>query len=166
VWRDVKRLRGSSAVADHVCVDCLALSPGSRPPRPRPTNGKPRAPRCATHEKGEKKRVKAANQARYREKTYGLTAEDHAALLEYQGGRCAICQVARGVVKALAVDHDHACCPGPISCGKCVRGLCCGQCNQIILGRYPPEALLRAAAYLAGDNPATRLRKTGRWPVK
>lgn len=152
-------------MANHICIDCLALPQGKRPPRPRPTNGKPRAPRCATHEKDELRRVKAANQARNWQKTYGLSGADYAKLLAFQGGKCAICQKARGVVKALAVDHDHSCCPGPISCGRCVRGLCCGPCNQVILGRYPPEALQRAVAYLQGDNPATRLRATGSWPV-
>lgn len=39
----------------------------------------------------------------------------------------------------LAVDHDHDCCPGVRSCGLCVRGLLCMQCN--------------AAAGLLGDEP-------------
>lgn len=29
----------------------------------------------------------------------------------------------------LNVDHDHSCCPGLKSCGKCVRGIVCGSCN-------------------------------------
>lgn len=29
----------------------------------------------------------------------------------------------------LVVDHDHACCPGATSCGLCIRGLLCTQCN-------------------------------------
>ena len=29
----------------------------------------------------------------------------------------------------LTVDHDHRCCPGPVSCGRCVRGLICTYCN-------------------------------------
>lgn len=30
----------------------------------------------------------------------------------------------------LVVDHDHTCCPGSVSCGRCVRGFLCGHCNR------------------------------------
>lgn len=30
------------------------------------------------------------------------------------------------------VDHDHNCCRGKQSCGKCVRGVLCIQCNKAI----------------------------------
>src|SRR6266496_914731 len=32
----------------------------------------------------------------------------------------------------LTIDHDHDCCPGSASCGKCIRGFLCGLCNSAI----------------------------------
>jgi Recombination endonuclease VII. len=46
----------------------------------------------------------------------------------------------------LCVDHDHSCCPGSTSCGKCVRGFLCTHCNKGI-GHFSDEpARVRAAA--------------------
>lgn len=30
------------------------------------------------------------------------------------------------------MDHDHGCCTGNYSCGKCLRGILCGSCNQVL----------------------------------
>lgn len=81
--------------------------------------------------------------------TFGLQPGQYAALLAHQGGRCFICH-RRPVSKRLAVDHDHSCCPGPTSCGKCVRGLLCRNCNRDVLGHLKDdvEALQRAIDYL------------------
>ena len=82
-------------------------------------------------------------------KRYGLTAEAYAAIQTFQGGRCAICQIATGASKALAVDHNHSCCPGNQSCGKCIRGLLCSTCNQLLgFARDNPEMFKRAILYL------------------
>ena len=61
---------------------------------------------------------------------HAISADEYDALLEEQGGRCAICRREPGVA-SLAVYHDHACCPGKgKSCGKCIRGLLCEDCNR------------------------------------
>jgi hypothetical protein len=83
------------------------------------------------------------------ERVYGLTPEEYARLYEHQGRRCAICRRATGATKRLAVDHDHGCCPGPSSCGRCVRGLLCSVCNDLMgHARDDPAFFHRAVDYL------------------
>jgi len=83
------------------------------------------------------------------QKTYGITIAQYEAIKELQGGRCAICQIASGASKHLAVDHDHKCCAGETSCGKCVRGLLCSRCNQGLgFARDNIEHFQRAIDYL------------------
>ena len=61
---------------------------------------------------------------RYR-KMYQITLDQYEALLASQDGGCAIC----GSAEYLHIDHDHGCCPGKVSCGRCVRGILCAACN-------------------------------------
>jgi hypothetical protein len=73
-------------------------------------------------------------------KKFGLTVDQYTALLESQGGRCAICRrIDPG--RALSVDHDH-------QSGR-VRGLLCSSCN-VLLGhaREDPTTLVAAITYL------------------
>lgn len=65
--------------------------------------------------------------------TFGIESSVYDSMLKLQGGRCALCN-RKPQSQRLAVDHDHACCPGPISCGNCIRGLVCKSCNLDILG--------------------------------
>jgi hypothetical protein len=60
---------------------------------------------------------------------YGLSLDRYQALLAAQNGKCANLGCKSETPKRFHVDHNHACCPGRRSCGKCVRGLLCGPCN-------------------------------------
>ena len=70
---------------------------------------------------------------------YGITIADYNAILERQGGVCAICKKHPG--ETLCVDHCHA-------TGK-VRGLLCRKCNAAIgFLEDDPRNARAAAAYL------------------
>jgi hypothetical protein len=100
-------------------------------------------------------RERAAISATFLAKKYGMTVQDYKNMLETQNGVCAICtrpersRDATGKVRPLSVDHDHACCSGSVSCGKCVRGLLCNDCNTGI-GKFSDDInrLTSAVAYL------------------
>jgi hypothetical protein len=140
------------------CRDCVTefgvVASGGKvffPPahhRPRPVVEESGG-RCATHWRNEKKRRKGSAHEKRVQKVYGLAAGDYDRLYEFQGGRCAICQVATGATKKLAVDHDH-------HSGE-ARGLLCSVCNKL-LGhlRDDLDAVLRIYIYLKNP-PAARL---------
>lgn len=75
---------------------------------------------------------------------YGVTQKWYA---EQAADGCSICGVTD---RTFHVDHDHGCCPGARSCGKCVRGLLCSQCNQA-LGLFGDntDVLSKAIEYLS-----------------
>lgn len=63
-------------------------------------------------------------------KKYGLTREQYMSILESQNYVCKLCQKPEiSLRRRLSVDHDHNCCDGAFSCGKCIRGLLCHHCN-------------------------------------
>lgn len=94
---------------------------------------------------------KTASNRKYRLSKYGLDEDSYQAILAAQDNKCAICkrEGLNASEKELAIDHDHACCPGNRSCGECVRGLLCQVCNQA-LGMFQDseEILLSAIQYL------------------
>lgn len=113
--------------------------------RPTPHPG----PRCATCNRAVRKGRRDAAWEKRLWETYHLTPDQYWAIYEAQGGKCVVCRRATGATKRLAVDHDHLCCKGPTSCGKCVRGLLCSIDNKWIGHiRDDPEAADRAAGYL------------------
>lgn len=110
---------------------------------------------CKT--KAHRKRSSATQQSRKGQKTrrlYRLSDSDWARLIIAQDSLCALCGKperqlsSRGVVIELAVDHDHGCCPGKRSCGKCIRGALCSHCNKQ-LGWVEAIGLDLIAGYLA-----------------
>lgn len=103
----------------------------------------------ATNEamKAKRRAEYAANKDRWvrewRLRLYGLTTEQHAAMLTEQRGCCPICQVAfdPNRPRHQHIDHDHA--------TGTVRGILCNDCN-LGLGRFKdsPANLSGATAYL------------------
>lgn len=78
---------------------------------------------------------------------FRMSPEHFEQMLRLQDNRCACCEVE--FVETPHVDHDHACCAGAKTCGKCIRGLLCRRCN-CGLGSFRdnPDLLGKALAYL------------------
>lgn len=78
---------------------------------------------------------------------YGLSLDQWDALIERQGGACAVCghvpDGSRGKRdNRLHVDHDHK--------SNMVRALLCHQCNVLIgYAKECPDRLRKAASYVA-----------------
>lgn len=83
---------------------------------------------------------------------YRISDERYQELLSIQDFRCGICKEhQRDLKKSLGVDHDHNCCPGKKSCGKCIRGLLCQKCNMGIGLLSDDKNILNSAIiYLGG----------------
>lgn len=73
---------------------------------------------------------------------YNLSPEEY---YKFIAGGCDSCGSPHGA----AIDHDHSCCPGQITCGKCIRGVLCRRCNTVegIL-KNNPECLYGLVAYM------------------
>lgn len=79
---------------------------------------------------------------------YKLSREQYIDMMLGQDFRCPICADPVGAGDWI-VDHDHSCCPGEKSCGKCVRSLIDKKCNGLLgLAMDNVATLTRAQAYL------------------
>lgn len=92
--------------------------------------------------------VKARWRKAYRLRRYNITQKQFDWLLEVQGYACAMGAEPFTENSVICVDHDHSCCPEEKqSCGKCIRGLLCLDCNTT-LGKIERK-LRMAQVYLA-----------------
>ena len=87
-----------------------------------------------------------------REKKYGLTGEQQAAMLEAQGNRCACCGDLLAPGHGTHLDHNHR-------TGQ-VRAFVCPRCNHAV-GNVDddPERARKLVAYLEGHAPRLTLAR-------
>lgn len=95
-------------------------------------------PRRTKAQLEQARRRREANRKRNLRTRHRMTPQEYDELLAFQDGLCYICRRAKGTIRALAVDHDHAiakaACDHPHgeSCKNCWRGLLCGKCNDML----------------------------------
>ena len=91
---------------------------------------------------------------------YSLTLEDLNTLYLEQNGQCPLClkELSNPTLEDAIrwesnIDHNHACCPSDTTCGKCIRGLLCRDCNLMIgHAKDNLETLKKAVEYLERTN--------------
>ena len=62
-------------------------------------------------------------------RTFNMTIFSWATMFDSQGRCCVLCGATVSGSKGWQTDHDHSCCAGVKSCGRCVRGILCWSCN-------------------------------------
>jgi hypothetical protein len=91
----------------------------------------------------------------HQKKRHGLSEERYETLIEKQNSCCAICKRPFIPGEPPRIDHNHECCPGAYSCGECVRGLLCANCNFGLGSFKDNETNLRNALEYLADPPAS-----------
>ena len=98
--------------------------------------------------------LKTLNRERNLEHFYGLTKDKYERMLKEQNYKCANLFCPHPEDTNLFVDHDHSCCENyngyrRKTCGKCIRGLLCSECN-FALGKVKDSeaSLLGLVEYL------------------
>lgn len=147
---DFYRLAGMRDGHRNDCKACnLAAKHARYIANPEPTKQRVKAWQQANperHLENQRRRrarpeVKAKSREGHLLRKYGITQADYEALLEQQGGGCAICERKPTKKISLHVDHDHR--------TGTVRGLLCFLCNNA-LGDLGDDAehLRKAISYL------------------
>jgi hypothetical protein len=118
------------------CPDCQQLKPLEDFPRNRSTStGRGNYCKPCHNVRGRENRIRHNGSTRdyHLKRRYGITSADVDAMIEAQGGLCAICQKR----EPKHVDHDHV-------TGQ-VRGVLCSCCNQALGKARDRTDILRAA---------------------
>ena len=123
------------------CESCAARRLRSREKERRQANPESGRARTRKWQAANREHIKAYNRRAKMKQAYGITYEDFLALLERQGGVCAICATDAPRGKNWHVDHCHD--------TNAVRGILCGPCNTG-LGHFrdDPDRLRKAIDYL------------------
>lgn len=96
--------------------------------------------------------VKKREREGYLRRKYNLTPADFEALLQSQGGVCAICRRPGADDRKLDIDHDHG-------DTERIRGILCRPCNHALgLMQDDPEVVDAAYAYLMASRRIADLR--------
>ena len=78
---------------------------------------------------------------------YKISIDEWDKILEKQNMVCKICK--GDALRFFVVDHDHSCCKGSSTCGKCIRGILCENCNRALgLVKDSVEILEEMVRYL------------------
>lgn len=82
--------------------------------------------------------------------------KDYNKVLAEQEGLCSLCGLLPKTGEYLVTDHNHLCCPGEKSCGKCIRGLIHSDCNAALgFLKDDPALCIKAAEYLKRTAPSS-----------
>lgn len=103
-------------------------------------------PKCITARRIERRSPGCRPKTDFRKNAnekHGVSDEQFAEMVERQNNCCKICR--NPFIETPHIDHDHSCCPGISSCGKCVRGLLCRGCNIGIGFLKDDPAIVRGA---------------------
>ena len=77
--------------------------------------------------------VKEDNPKQYEQRKYQLKTRFKLDINDFVARSADGCEICGDKPEInLHVDHDHKCCTGYTTCGKCVRGIVCHKCNAAI----------------------------------
>lgn len=72
------------------------------------------------------------NRKRELKRRFNMTLEQWDEIFESQSKKCAICSRTEPNGTGWHVDHDSTCCSSRFTCGNCVRGILCSNCNTAL----------------------------------